>query len=111
MTITELKRSIVLSAQRFQPADDWEAQVIEWNTILDIFEYALANGFQPPDYDLRALLDADDDESPGVPEMGCEAAFIDLMERIERTDLPNAIDAPEIAELFRFFELQFRGPA
>jgi hypothetical protein len=34
---------------------------------------------------------------------------MDLIERVEREDLPNSIEAPEIADLSRFFEEQFRG--
>ena len=109
MTLPELQALIILNASKYQPAEEWEAEIIEWNTICTIFEYAVETGFQAPDYNLPAILDAEDDESPGVPQMGCDAALLDLMERIERTDLPNSIDSPEIADLFRFFEEQFRG--
>jgi len=111
MTLPELQALIILNACKHQPAEEWEAETIEWNTIYAIFEYAFERGFRPPDYNLRALLDAENDESPGVPETGCDAALMGLVERIEREDLPNSIEATEITDLLRFFEEVFRGGA
>ena len=67
-----------------------------------LIEYSFETRFRPPDYNLRALLDAEDDESSSAPEIGCDDALMDFLERVEREDLPNSIEAPEIVDLFRF---------
>jgi len=113
MTHQELLSLIKRNGQQYLACDeDWEAEIIEWKTLVAIFEYGAQNGFQAPNYDIRAILDAEDDESPGVPDIGCEAALIDLMERISSPDQADGIDAPEIKELLGLMESAFgRGDA
>ena len=104
----ELLTLITTNGNRYLACvEEWEADIIEWQTFYAIFEYAARCGFQAPDYNIRAILDADDDESPGVPDIGCEAALIDLMERISTPDHADSIDAPEIRALLSLMETAF----
>jgi hypothetical protein len=110
MKLLQLEAAIINNAKQFRKTEeDWEADILEWNTICAIFEYALDQGFQAPGYDLAAILQADDDDDPGVPDIGCEAALIDIMERITREDLPDSIHAPSLNRLLKIMEASFRG--
>jgi hypothetical protein len=108
MTRQELIATIQSKGVRYlECAEDWEAEIIEWQVICTIFECGLAQGFNPPDYDLQAILEADDDESDGVPEIGCEAALIDLIERITEPEKSKGIEEPELREMFLTMERAF----
>lgn len=99
---------IEANGRRFlECTEDWEAEIIEWQTILAIFSYGEKKGFSPSDYDLKAILAAEDDESPGVPEVGCESALIDLMERISIPEQSDGIDEPDLRELLALMESAF----
>lgn len=99
---------IEINGRRFlECEEDWEAEILEWQTIVAIFEYALGKGYSLPDYDLEAILTAEDDDSPGVPEIGCEGALTDLMERISNTEHPNPIEVPELKALLDTMEWAF----
>jgi len=87
--------------------EDWEAEILEWQTIVAIFAYALEKGFSPPDYDLRAILAAEDDEAPSVPEIGCEGALTDLIARISDTKHPSRVEVPKLKSLFNTMERAF----
>lgn len=108
MTQQELISLINANGYRYRGStEDWEAEVIEWQTLVAIFEYGALAGFEAPDYDLRAILDADDDDSPGVPDIGCQAALIDLIERIVAPEQERGITAPELQSLFALMEAAF----
>lgn len=108
MSYDELFATIQERGRRYiNTREDWEAEIVEWETISDIFGYALAKGFNPPDYNLKAILEAEDDESPGVPEIGCQEALIDLMERITQPEQPHGVDEPQLRNLFLELERAF----
>ncbi|MBQ91882.1 MAG: hypothetical protein CMG87_01250 [Marinobacter sp.] len=99
---------IEINGRRFlECEDDWEAEILEWQTIVAIFEYTLEEDYSLPDYDLEAILTAEDDDSPGVPEIGCETALTDLMERISNTEHSNRIKVPELKALLDNMERAF----
>jgi len=56
---------------------------------------------------IRTILDAVDDDSPGVPSMGCEAALTDLIERISAPEGERGIDAPELQDMLVLMETAF----
>lgn len=108
MTQQELINLIRANGQKYLACDeDWESEIIEWQTIMTIFEYGVSIGLEAPDFSLVSVLNAEDDESPGVPEIGCHDAIIDLMERIATPDCEQAIDAPEMRQMLELMEAEF----
>ena len=108
MTRQQLISLINANGHRYLACEeDWEAEIIEWQTLVAIFEHGVATGFEAHEYNLSAIPDAVDDDSPGVPSMGCEAALIDLIERISAPEGERGIDAPELQDMLVLMETAF----
>lgn len=88
--------------------DEYEAELLEQEVFSAIFEYCDAVGVKAEGYDIRKILDAEDDDDDGVPPEGCQEALLDLQRRMTDPEAPDPIPVPgEVKELFAHYEKSF----
>lgn len=89
-------------------ADEWHWESLEQEPLLAIFEYCDSIGIQVDGYDIRKILDAEDDEDDGVPPEGRQEALMNLQTRMTEPDCSDPIEVPlEVKKLFEHYEKSF----
>jgi hypothetical protein len=111
--IDEVKALIKSNAAKHRNVSDdlddlWEAEILERECFRAVFEYIDGVGVKIDDVDIRKLLDAEDDEDDGVPDVGVDETLYDIMDRICDPEHRNAISAPiEVKQLFDCYNETF----
>lgn len=109
LKIDEIKTLIDKNAARHkQEEDDDFCFMLEIEVSRAIFEYCDFMGLKIEGYDIRKILDAEDDMDEGVPPEGIYEALLNLEIRMTGPDVPNPIQVPEeVKELFEYYEQSF----
>lgn len=107
----EIKTLIDKNAVQHKSASDddsWLYESLEIEVLHAIFDYCDFIGLKIEGYDIRRILDAEDDEDEGVPPEGSYQALLNLQIRMTESDIPNPIQIPnEVKELFEYYEKSF----
>jgi hypothetical protein len=111
MTYDKIKELIDKNAKEHKTVpseDEWHWGLLEQQAVHAIFEYCDSIGIKPEGYNIRKILDAEDDVDDGVPPEGCQEALLNLQRRMTEPDHPDPIAVPnEVKELFAYYEKSF----
>ncbi|MBD1400001.1 hypothetical protein [Pelovirga terrestris] len=111
MDYEQLKLWILTQAEKHRVCPDedfWLVEIIEMEVMNALFDYAIDEGMQAPPFDLKKILDAEDDDDPHVPPEGRDAFLLNLLEMISSDDSTDAMQVPApVKELFQFFRESF----
>lgn len=88
--------------------DAWHWESLENECLFAIFEYCDSIGLKIDGYDLRKILDADEDDNEGVLPQGIIETLFTIQERIIDPNASDFIQAPkEVKELFKYYKKSF----
>lgn len=110
MSPEKIRKYIDDNVQAHRETDDedlWTAEIIEYEIFDQIFRYAVSIDCKVEGLDLKAIVEAEDDDDPAVPGANRYEVFMDLRRRMdpdarEHLEFPNVIK-----ELFDYFERTF----
>lgn len=111
MTYEAIIQLIDRNAQKHKSCaeeDDWHWEHLEQEPLLAVFEYCYQIGIRVDGYDIRKILDAEDDADDGVPPEGCREALFSLQRRMTDSDCSDSIEVPlGVKRLFEHYEKSF----
>jgi hypothetical protein len=108
---TELKEYIQKKSTDYHALPESESTfvfvMIEQQVIQAIFQYMASQGLRPGAFDLQMILDAEDDDSDGVPPEGVDATLMSLMPAIHPTGQEVHQYPLSVMALWDFFYRKF----